>query len=410
MQQAQVPAKFPIPFADEAGAGYIRQIPRGSQVGIVDGAASLETGFPPLNFLPIDSGGVPPFGQDMQGILKQITQWSRWQAAGATNLFDQAFATAIGGYPRGAVLASTTPGLLWLSTADNNATNPDSGSNAANWLAIMTDAAIPSTSLVRAGADVSTTANQIVVPVLTPSLNALQNYQVFEIVPNVSITGAATIRLGSYGAVPLRRRDGGELQNGDGPAGQPFLGAFLNGVVRSLDMRRSEIAEAATTSSNAQYFIQQFYQTLGTYWRLDSPSTVIPANTQTVLANYANRNATVGSGTDVSALSGVVTIGPNDAGVYVLTATNAVDIPTTEETIVLFKGNASNPLASSIAISRGPYPDSGNNANDKSVTAVIRLAAGDKVSAVYIQNNPGNSPANSLNAPLGHFGGVRVSG
>ncbi len=167
---------------------------------------------------------------------------------------------------------------------------------------------------------------------------------------------------------------------------------------------------AVRSAASVQYFIQQLYQTPGTYWRLDSPQIVIPANSQTVLANYGTKVATVQDGTDVSQSSGVVTIGPSDGGVYILTATNAVDIPTTEETIVLFKGNAANPLASAIAISRGPFPDPGSNANDKSVSAVIRLAPGDKVSAVYIQNNPGNASANSLNQPLGHFGGVRVAG
>ncbi|GJD65184.1 hypothetical protein [Methylobacterium frigidaeris] len=167
---------------------------------------------------------------------------------------------------------------------------------------------------------------------------------------------------------------------------------------------------AVKSVESIEYIINQFYDKPGTYWRLDSPTVVVPAAAQTVLANYATRVATVGAGTDVSALSGVVTIGPDDGGVYVLTATNAVDIPTTDESIVLWKGDAGNPLATAIATSRGPYPDPGSNANDKSVTAVIRLAPGDKVTATYYQLNPGNSPANSLNQALGHFGGVRVAG
>lgn len=167
---------------------------------------------------------------------------------------------------------------------------------------------------------------------------------------------------------------------------------------------------AAQTSTSVAYFISQFYATPGTYWRLDSPTVSIPANTQTVLSNYANKIATVHTGTDVSQSSGIVTIGASDAGVYILTATNAVDVPSTEETIILFKGVLGNELASAIAISRGPFPSPGDNANDKSVTAVVRLAEGDKVSAVYLQKNVSNSAANSLNQPLGHFGGVRVAG
>jgi hypothetical protein len=136
MQASDIPSKFPIPFANAAGVGYIRSIPQASQIGITAGAASLTDGFPPVNFLPVGSGGTPPFGQDMNGILNQITQWSRWQGAGALPVYDSAFSTSIGGYPMGAILSSTTSGTLWLNLADNNTTNPDTGG--ANWIAIPT--------------------------------------------------------------------------------------------------------------------------------------------------------------------------------------------------------------------------------------------------------------------------------
>ncbi|ENN86086.1 hypothetical protein RHSP_32139 [Rhizobium freirei PRF 81] len=132
MQLSQIPNKFAIPFANNAGAGYIRAIPQASQIGITNGAASLTDGFPPLNFLPVGSGGVPPFGQDMNGILNQITLWAQWQAAGGSGIFDSAFSTAIGGYPRGATLESTTAGQFWVSSIDNNTNNPDS--NPTGWV------------------------------------------------------------------------------------------------------------------------------------------------------------------------------------------------------------------------------------------------------------------------------------
>ena len=78
MQSSQIPSKFPIPFANGAGSGYIRQIPVTSQISITPGAASLTDGFPPLTFIPEGSGGIPPFGQDMNGILKEITAWIQW--------------------------------------------------------------------------------------------------------------------------------------------------------------------------------------------------------------------------------------------------------------------------------------------------------------------------------------------
>ncbi len=139
MQRADIPTRFPIPFADAAIAPYVHDVPEASQIGITPGAASLTDGFPPANFTPVSAGGVPPWGNDMNGILKQITQWSQWQAAGGPVPYDSSFSTSIGGYPKDAVLASTTDGYAWLSTADDNTVDPDTGtpqSPAAGWAAV----------------------------------------------------------------------------------------------------------------------------------------------------------------------------------------------------------------------------------------------------------------------------------
>lgn len=133
LSQSSIPSKFGVPWANGAGAAYVRAIPSTSQIGIQNCAASLPDGFPPLTFVPSGGGGCPPFGQDFNGILKQITQWSQWQSAGGPVFYDAAFSTAIGGYPNGARLASAvTPGTVWFNTTDNNSTNPDAGG--AGWI------------------------------------------------------------------------------------------------------------------------------------------------------------------------------------------------------------------------------------------------------------------------------------
>lgn len=136
MQASDLPARFKIPFANAAGPGYIRSVPEAHQTATpTDAPASLTDGFPPETFVPQSSGGVPPSGADFNGILNAISKWSRWQAAGGPAIFDSAFSTAVGGYPKGAKLDSTvTPGLVWISTADNNTTDPD-GVSPANWQA-----------------------------------------------------------------------------------------------------------------------------------------------------------------------------------------------------------------------------------------------------------------------------------
>jgi hypothetical protein len=135
MLASSIPNKFPIPFGNSAGGGFIRAIPTPSQVGITNGAASLTDGFPPLTFTAVAAGGTPPFGQDFNGILNQVTAWLRWHEAGGPVVWDNTFSTSIGGYPSGSVVQSaTTPGLFWFSSADNNTNNPDSGG--ANWTAL----------------------------------------------------------------------------------------------------------------------------------------------------------------------------------------------------------------------------------------------------------------------------------
>jgi hypothetical protein len=131
LDQASVPPKFPIPWANSAGNAYIRSIPQNSQIGVQNCAASLTDGFPPLTFQQASAGGCPPFGADMNGILKQLSQWSLWQAAGSPTLYDSSFQSSIAGYPAGAIISAAANGCFWLSTANGNTSNPESGGG--NW-------------------------------------------------------------------------------------------------------------------------------------------------------------------------------------------------------------------------------------------------------------------------------------
>lgn len=161
MLASNTPPNFPIPFANSAGVGYIRTIPTASQISITPGAASLTDGFPPLNFIPEVAGGVPPFGQDVNGIFKEITQNVQWKQAGGIYSYDSAFSTAIGGYPNRAMLRSADGTGWWISQVDNNLTNPETGG--ANWLpsGFSGNAAITMTNV-----DVTLTLNQYCRPII----------------------------------------------------------------------------------------------------------------------------------------------------------------------------------------------------------------------------------------------------
>lgn len=140
MEASGIPTKFPTIWGAGATTGYVRTVPVAASA--TPGVASFTTGFPSGCFSPVAAGGVPPFGQDFNGILQAITQWNQWQQAGAPITYDATFQAAIGGYPNGAVIQSTvTPGLYWRSTTDSNTTDPDTGG--AGWV-IAPSAMFPS--------------------------------------------------------------------------------------------------------------------------------------------------------------------------------------------------------------------------------------------------------------------------
>ena len=112
MQSTGIPGKLVIPFASAAAAPYIRAIPQSSQIGIQNGAASFTDGFPPLCFQPETSGGVPPFGEDFNGILNVITLWTRWQSAGAPAFYHRSLLCGGRRLPEvGAAVAGRQPRL-----------------------------------------------------------------------------------------------------------------------------------------------------------------------------------------------------------------------------------------------------------------------------------------------------------
>lgn len=225
MQASQIPVKFQAPFANAAGPGYVRSIPVASQIAITPGAASLEDGFPPLTFVPVGSGGVPPFGEDFNGILKMITQWVQWGNAGGTVAYDATFASEIGGYPAGALLLAASGDAFWLCTADNNTTDPDAAG--AGWMPIVVQpsAATPKIHGTAAvgislkyaredhvhpaewcGASTGTANAQVIAP--PPTLSAVVAGVSLQFLAGATLsnTAAATLTVTGIGTFALRRR------------------------------------------------------------------------------------------------------------------------------------------------------------------------------------------------------------
>lgn len=128
--------------------GKTYPFPVTSQVGITNGAASLDDGFPALTMEDPTLGGVPPFGVDFNGLMFLLSSWVAYLAAGQLPQFSATLATAMGGYAVGAILAKADGSGLWLNLTAGNSTNPDTGGAGwANWEpggAAYMSAAVPS--------------------------------------------------------------------------------------------------------------------------------------------------------------------------------------------------------------------------------------------------------------------------
>ncbi|MCF9034184.1 gp53-like domain-containing protein [Acinetobacter nectaris] len=126
MKRTDAPLKITIPFAAN---GQMNTIPQQSTTDtIANGIATMPTGFPQKTMTPIPSGGFPPQGEDLNGILNLVTTKQQFSDAGARYPFDASFAAATSGYPSGATTISTDLTGVWLNTVDGNSTDPESSS------------------------------------------------------------------------------------------------------------------------------------------------------------------------------------------------------------------------------------------------------------------------------------------
>lgn len=91
------------------------------------GRAGFDLGFPAINMTPKNAGGIPPFGQDFNGIFYDVTQALQYLQAGGSFPYDGAWAAAVGGYPIGALVSRSDNQGLWRNTVADNLTDPESG-------------------------------------------------------------------------------------------------------------------------------------------------------------------------------------------------------------------------------------------------------------------------------------------
>ena len=92
---------------------------------LINGRAGYNEGFPPINMTAVAAGGIPPYGQDMNGVLYDLSTAIQYIQSGIDFPFDSAFATAIGGYAVGAIVSDASDkSLLWVNGTASNTTFP----------------------------------------------------------------------------------------------------------------------------------------------------------------------------------------------------------------------------------------------------------------------------------------------
>lgn len=116
------PAKIITPWAD---TGSKNPIPQNSNNAT--GAAGYDKGFPDITMTPPEAGGIPPAGQDFNGIFYEVTKILQYMQAGGQPTFSATLASGIGGYPVGAMVLGDDGVAIYTNRVDGNSSNPNSG-------------------------------------------------------------------------------------------------------------------------------------------------------------------------------------------------------------------------------------------------------------------------------------------
>lgn len=111
------PDLIPMPFAENATPGTIEPIP--ATTPTVPQDATWSTGFPQVTMQPLASGGIPPRGQNFNGVLNALSQHIFHMQGGGQYKWDDAH----GPYSIGDVLQSDDGLRSYVSAIGNNTDN-----------------------------------------------------------------------------------------------------------------------------------------------------------------------------------------------------------------------------------------------------------------------------------------------
>lgn len=111
------------PFAQDAPPSAVDPIPESRAPSDPLEKATWTQGFPGLTMIPLAAGGIPPRGQDVNGVLKAISEHVAFQGGGGQYRWSAEYVAAKGGYEKGAVIQSDDGLRSYVSVVDNNTDN-----------------------------------------------------------------------------------------------------------------------------------------------------------------------------------------------------------------------------------------------------------------------------------------------
>lgn len=245
------PTQITVPWAT---SGLKTAIPAAADP--VLGRAGYDAGFPAINMTAKTAGGIPPFGQDFNGALFDITTAIQYLEAGGSFPYSSAFSTAVGGYPLGAIVSRTDGTGLWRNTVANNTTNPETGGagwqpeDAGSMAVVMTSSNVTLTSLQ------ASKTILVIAGALTTSLNLILPAYVKQWLVVNNGTGAFTVTVKTAAGSGIAISTGvtqavyGDGTNINAGSMQPQQMAAVVGGVRNAKMSVTAASATATFTAD----------------------------------------------------------------------------------------------------------------------------------------------------------------
>ena len=287
------PTNYATPFAASGTRNVIPTAPTGTN------KASFTQGFPPVTMQPISSGGIPPSGDDFNGLFYDYSSHIVWINAGGQYRFDSALSTAMGGYPKGMVLQNNAGTASYISLVDNNTNdfNSDASQIGVTWGA-YSGKAFSNTTISTTGGNSTLTAVQAMATLVTVTGALTSNATITipaalaEYIVVNSTTGAYTVTvLPSGGAGVVIRQGGADAVYCDGINAYYQQASAITQSPGDASIAISTTRYADRSSSRVGGFSDDT-GTVNAYVIATNPPTSTYANGQTVRFRPANNNTT----------------------------------------------------------------------------------------------------------------------